>query len=189
MRVSTVKKLKLKGFKFKKLSINPFVRMSLGLVALTLCMVLVGDMMLGLTSDERRALLDQRKKICETLAVQFSELAEAGQIGTIRKSMESLVAGNADVMSTALVDIEGEILAAAGDHAQFWESPGGNKSTPTHAQVPIFSGEDQWGTVEVSFAKTALDLSGLLGDPLVRFLVFLALAGFVGDMFFMKKML
>ncbi len=184
-----MKKLKLKGFKFKKPSINPFVRISFGLVALTLCMVLVGDMMLGLTSDERRALLDQRKKICETLAVQFSELAEAGQIGTIRKSMESLVVGNADVMSTALVDIDGEILAAAGDHAQYWESPGGNNSTPTHAQVPIFSGDDQWGTVEVSFAKTALDFSGLLGDPLVRFLVFLALAGFASYMFFMKKSL
>jgi diguanylate cyclase (GGDEF)-like protein/PAS domain S-box-containing protein len=184
-----VKKLKLKGFKFKKPTINPFVRMSLGLVALTLCMVLVGDMMLGLTSDERRSLLDQRKKICETLAVQFSELAEAGQIGTIRKSMESLVAGNADVMSTALVDVDGEILAAAGDHAQFWESPGGNKSTPTHAQVPIFSGDDQWGTVEVSFAKTALDFSGLMGDPLVRFLAFLALAGFAGYLFFMKRSL
>ncbi len=184
-----MKKLKLKGFKFKKPSISPFVRMSLGLVALTLCMVLVGDMMLGLTSDERRALLDQRKKICETLAVQFSELAEAGEIGTIRKSMESLVAGNTDVMSTALVNIEGDTLAAAGDHVQFWESPGGNNSTPTHAQVPIYSGDDQWGTLEVSFAKTALDFSGLMGDPLVRFLAFLALAGFAGYMFFMKKSL
>ena len=62
-----MKKLKLKGFKLRKPNINPFVRMSLGLVCLTLCMVLVGDMVLGLTSDERRALLDQRKKICETL--------------------------------------------------------------------------------------------------------------------------
>jgi diguanylate cyclase (GGDEF)-like protein len=184
-----VKKLKLKGFKFKKPSINPFVRMSLGLVAMTLCMVLVGDMVLGLTSDERRALLDQRKKICETLAVQFSELAQAGEFGTIRKSMDALVAGNADVMSTALVNVDGETLAAAGDHAKFWESPGRNKSTPTHAQVPIFSGDEQWGTLEVSFAKTALDLSGLLGDPLVRFLAFLALGGFMGYLFFMKKSL
>jgi diguanylate cyclase (GGDEF)-like protein/PAS domain S-box-containing protein len=181
--------LKLKGFKFKKPSINPFVRMSLGLVAITLCMVLVGDMVLGLTSDERRALLDQRKKICETLAVQFSELAQAGEIGIIRKSMDALVAGNADVMSTALVNVDGETLAAAGDHAEYWESPGGNKSTPTHAQVPIFSGDEQWGTLEVSFAKTALDFSGLLEDPLVRFLAFLALAGFTGYFFFMKKSL
>ena len=184
-----MKKLKLKGFKFKRPSINPFVRMSLGLVCLTLCMVLVGDMVLGLTSDERRSLLDQRKKICETLAVQFSELAEAGEINTIRKSMEALVVGNSDVMSTALVDIDGEILAAAGDHAKHWESPGGNNSTPTHAQVPIFSGDDQWGTLEVSFARTALGFSGLLEDPLVRFLLFLALAGFMGYMFFMKKSL
>lgn len=184
-----MKKLKLKKFKLKKPNISPFVRMSLGLVCLTLCMVLVGDMVLGLTSDERRALLDQRKKICETLAVQFSELAEAGEIGTIRKSMESLVSGNSDVMSTALVNADGDTLAAAGDHAKHWQSPGGNKSTPTHAQVPIFSGDEKWGTVEVSFAKTALDFSGLVEDPLVRFLVFLALAGFAAYMLFMKKSL
>ncbi|MFV2070626.1 MAG: PAS domain-containing protein, partial [Pirellulales bacterium] len=184
-----MKKLKLKGIKFKRLSINPFVRMSLGLVALTLAMVLVGDMVLGLTSDERRALLDQRKKIGETLAVQFSELAEAGEIGTIRKSMQALVAGNADVMSIALVDADGKFLSAAGDHAKYWEPPGGNSSTPTFAQVPIFSGDEQWGTVQVSFAKTALDFSGLLEDPLVRFLIFLALAGFAGFMFFMKRTL
>ena len=77
-----MKKPNLKGFKFKMPSLSPFVRMSLGLVCLTLCMVLVGDMVLGLTSDERRALLDQRKKICETLAVQFSELAEVNDIAT-----------------------------------------------------------------------------------------------------------
>jgi hypothetical protein len=33
--------------------------------------------------------------------------------------MESLVTGNADVMSTSLVDVNGETLAAAGDHATF----------------------------------------------------------------------
>ena len=187
--IITVKKLPFKGFKFKRPNISPFVRMSLGLVCLTLCMVLVGDMVLGLTSDERRALLDQRKKICETLAVQFSELAEAGEIETIRRSMKSLVSGNADVMSTALVDIKGNELASAGNHKLFWEPPGGHNSTPTHAQVPIFSGDEQWGTVEVSFAKTALDFSGLIEDPLVRFLIFLALAGFACYMLFMKKSL
>lgn len=189
LKMFKLKKLEFKKFKFKKLNINPFVRMSLGLVCLTLCMVLVGDMVLGLTSDERRSLLDQRKKICETLAVQFSKLAEAGEIGIIAKSMNALVAGNSDVMSTALVNVNGETLAAAGDHKKYWEPPDGNNSTPTHAQVPIFSGEDQWGTVEVSFAKTALDFTGLLEDPLVRFLLFLALAGFAGYMFFMKKSL
>ena len=184
-----MKKLKLKMFKFKRPGVNPFVRMSLGLVALTLCLVLVSDLLLGLTSDERRSLLDQRKKICETLAVQVSALAEADDVDTIRKSIEALVAGSADVMSIALVNVGGETMAVAGDHAKYWKSPGGDNSTPTHAQVPIFSGDNRWGTVEVSFAKTALDFSGLLDDPLVRFLVFLALAGFIGYMFFMKRSL
>jgi diguanylate cyclase (GGDEF)-like protein/PAS domain S-box-containing protein len=187
--VSAVKLLNLTTFKLKKPRIDPFVRMSLGLVCMTLCMVLVGDMVLGLTSDERRALLDQRKKICETLAVQFSELAGAGEIGTIRESMEAIVAGNTDVMSAALVDMEGQTLVGAGDHSIFWKSPGGSRSTPTHAQVPIFAGDSQWGTLEVSFAKTALDLGGLMKDPLAQLLVFLALGGFLFYTFFMKKTL
>ena len=175
--------------KLMKPRLGPFVRMSLGLVSMTLCMVLVGDMVLGLTSDERRALLDRRKKICETLAVQFSELAGAGGIGTIRESMDALVVGNTDVMSAALVDMQGETLVGAGDHATFWKSPGGNSSTPTHAQVPIFSGDARWGTLEVSFAQTGLDFVGLMKDPLVRLLVFLALGGFASYMFFMKQTL
>ena len=176
--------------KLKRFNVNPFIRISLGLVSLTVCLILVGDLLLGLTSDERKALLDQRKKICETLAVQFSALAEIGKIDTIRMSMDSLVSGNSDVMSTALRDAEGNLLASAGDHEKYWVSPGGDNSTPTHAQVPIFSGETRWGTVEVSFFKgKGMSLELLTEDPLIRFLAFLSAAGFLGYMFFMKKTL
>ena len=182
----------MKSFKrkLKSFNINPFIRISLGLVSLTICLILVGDLLLGLTSDERRALLDQRKKICETLAVQFSSLAEAGEIDTIETSMKSLVKGNSDVMSTALRDAEGALLASAGDHDKYWKAPGGDNSTPTHAQVPIFDGENRWGTVEVSFYEgDGMSLEVLTGDPLIRFLAFLAAGGFLGYMFFMKKTL
>ena len=176
--------------KLKKFNVNPFIRISLGLVSLTVCLVLVGDLLLGLTSDERRALLDQRKKICETLAVQFSALAEDGAVDTIRMSMNSLVDGNPDVMSTALRNAQGTLLASSGDHDRYWEPPDGDDSTPTHAQVPIFSGDERWGTVEVSFYKgDGMSLEVLTGDPLIRFLAFLSAAGFLGYMFFMKKTL
>jgi diguanylate cyclase (GGDEF)-like protein/PAS domain S-box-containing protein len=186
---NAVKKPKLK-LKIPKFSINPFVRISIGLVCLTLCLVLTGDLLLGLTSDERRALLDQRKKICETLAVQFSALAEGGEVDTIHRSMKALVQGNEDVMSTAMRDAEGNLLTSAGDHDKYWDKPSGDSSTPTHAQVPIFSGDNRWGTVEVAFyKKESTGLLGLVSDPLIRFLLFLTATGLLSYTFFMKKTL
>jgi len=184
------RRVKKRKFKLPRISASPFVRISLGLVSVTICMVLVGDIVVGLTSDERKAVLDQRKKICETLAVQFSELAEGGEVEVIRQSMIDLVESNADVLSTALRDAEGEMIASAGDHEMYWDQPPGDTSTPSHAQVPIFSGEEEWGMVQVSFAKLGpLGLAALLADPLVRFLVFMAAVGFLAYNYFMKKSL
>ena len=43
------------------LSISPLVRISLGLVLLTLAVILSADMIFGITPDYRKPLLDSRK--------------------------------------------------------------------------------------------------------------------------------
>ena len=57
------------------LRISPVVRISLGLVLLTVCILLTGDM-LGLTPGRTQAVLDARKKFCETIAIQFALAAQ-----------------------------------------------------------------------------------------------------------------
>ena len=92
------------------LKINPLIRITLGLVGLTLILVLVGDYVLELTRNQSGVDFRQREKIGQTLALQFSPLAEINDTETIGKAIEALVERNRDVMSTALRGRDGKII-------------------------------------------------------------------------------
>ena len=155
------------------LTINPLVRITLGLVSVTLVLVLAGDYMLQLTRDQSTVNLKQRDKVGKTLATQFAPLVEIGDTRTIRKAMDALVERNADVLSTALRDADGKLVVWAGEHEKFWQSPGVGVSTLTHADVPLMVNGGEWGTVEVSFAPIRGSMIPFLTtNTLVRFLMF-----------------
>lgn len=169
--------------------ISPVVRISLGLVLLTVCILLMGDI-LGLTPGRDQAVLDARKKFCETIAIQFALAAQKNDLKTIHAALEVIVDRNEDVLSAALRAGEGHIIAEAGDHSGQWELGAADKSTPTHAQVPIFRGSDRWGTVEVRFTPVSSEgLAGVLENPLLRLTAFTALAGFLSFLLFMRRTL
>jgi diguanylate cyclase (GGDEF)-like protein/PAS domain S-box-containing protein len=168
---------------------SPITRISFGLVILTTSLLLIGDVV-GLTPGDQAAVLDARKKFCETLAVQFALAAEKDDIELIRTSLELAVQRNDDVISGALRLGDGRLLAQSGDHKQHWQPEGDEKSTPTHTRVPIFRGDKRWGTVEVRFVPMRpAGLAGIAASPLVRLLGFIALAGFVTYLGFMRKTL
>jgi len=173
------------------LNINPLVRMTLGVLSLTICIVLAGEFILGVVEDETGAVIEQRQKISETLAVQFSTLAERDEMETIGKAMRALVERNDDVLSTALRDSSGEVVAQAGDHTKHWKPPEEGHLSPEHTTVPlVVSGGTRWGSVEVSFAPISrFGIPFLPGNPLLRFLLFMIAAGFLSYLFFMKRTL
>ena len=55
--------------------LHPSIRISIGLMALTISILLVGEL-LGFVPDKSQVTLDARKKLSETLAVQFALAAE-----------------------------------------------------------------------------------------------------------------
>ncbi len=172
------------------LKINPLIRITLGLVSVTLILVLAGDYVLQLTGDQSGVRLRQREKISKTLAIQFSPLVEIDDSETIGKAMEALVERNRDVLSTALRGRDGKIFTSAGDHAEYWKSPGAGVTTLTHADVPLMVNGREWGTVEVSFAPERESFIPFLPtDPLTRFLLFITASACLGYFFFMKRTL
>ncbi len=171
-------------------TINPLIRITLGLVGMTLIFVLVGDYVLQLTRDQSGVDFRQREKISKTLALQFSPLAEINDTKTIGKTMEALVERNRDVLSTALRGSDGELITVAGDHGRYWKSPGAGVTTVTHADVPLMVDGREWGTVEVSFASRRGSLIPFLTtDPLLQFLMFITTSACFGYFLFMKRTL
>jgi diguanylate cyclase (GGDEF)-like protein len=171
-------------------TINPLIRITLGLVSVTLILVFVGDYVLQLTRDQSGVDFRQREKISKTLVLQFSPLAEINDTDTIGKAMEALVERNRDVMSTALRGSDGKIITSAGNHEQYWSSPGAGVTTVSHADMPLMVGGREWGTVEVSFApKRGTLIPFLSADPLLSFMLFITGSACLGYFLFMKRTL
>ena len=170
--------------------VTPLVWVSFGLVSLTVSVMLAGDSLVDLVPNHDRQTFEYRRDLAESLAVQYSALAERDQIETVKFAMEALAKRNPDVLSLALLQKSGTVVAQVGDHARVWVQPPGEESTLEFLQVPIFSGDQPWGVLQVAFRQA--NVSGLhwfLTDPWVRFLAFVSVMGFIGYLFFMKRTL
>lgn len=172
--------------------VTPLVWISFGLVSLTVSVMLAGDSLIELVPNHDRQVFEYRRNLAESLGVQYSALAEREQIETVKFAMEALAKRNPDILSLALLQESGVVVAQVGDHARVWVQPPGEESTLDFLQVPIFSGDRPWGLLQVTFRQAQANVFGLqwfLTDPWVRFLGFVSVAAFVGYLYFMKRTL
>lgn len=170
--------------------VTPLVWISIGLVSLTISVMLAGYSIVDLVPNHDRQVFEYRRNLAEALAIQYSALAERGQIDTIRVTMSTLAKRNRDILSLALLQKDGEVVAQVSDHDQVWVQPPGGTSTLQFLQVPIFSGSQSWGVLQVAFRDpSAKGVDHFLADPWVRFLAFVGGVGFVAYLVFMKRTL
>ncbi|MDH5191729.1 MAG: GGDEF domain-containing protein [Gammaproteobacteria bacterium] len=174
-------------------NISVVTRISLGLVLMTISILLIADIT-GILPNENKAVLESRKKTCETLALQLSLYAENNKTREMQTLVRAIVERNDDILSAAMRRYyskdDSKLIVATSEHEKLWIPPEDGKSTPTHAQIPIFKGNGQWGAVELLF--TPINSSGFLGldiNPVYKLLAFVALFGFLGYMFFMRRTL
>ncbi|UJP05610.1 MAG: diguanylate cyclase [Nitrosomonas sp.] len=171
------------------LRLHPYVRLSISLIALIVSILLVGQM-LGIVPDKSQILLDNRKNLTETLAVQFALAAEKKDFSQIEKTLNVLIKRNPQVLSAAMRKSDGSFYATAGDHESAWQSPPNGSSSPTHIQVPILQGNQLWGSVELSFTPLiGDDLASNLKDSFWGMLLFVAISGFLGYLLLLKRAL
>ncbi len=171
-------------------NMTPLLRISIGLVSMTISFLLIADALVGLVPEEGQQAFKYRASLSEALAVQYSELAQNGDVRTINVAMHNLVMRDPDILSAALLNAADTLLVKAGAHDQHWVQPPGDQSTLNHIQVPIFDGEVHWGTLQLAFRST--EGTGLwwhLTRPWVKFLGAVAVFGFLGYLLYMKRTL
>ncbi len=168
------------------------MRVSLGLIMAVVSIILFSDL-LGIIPDRTTAVIDGRKKIAETLAIQYSLAARRNDYDSIESSMKMLVERNDEVLSAAMRNVNGRLVAVVGDHADHWDIEAGEKSTATRMQVPIYTNaalEQKWGSVELRFTPTSkVNVFGISISPLVLMVVFVAVTGFLVFLLLIKKIL
>ena len=169
--------------------LSPAVRISFGLVSLTVSLLLLAQL-LGLAPDRSRGVLESRKNLSEFVAVQFSAAAGRGDFSLIRETLRSMVDRDNDILSAAMRTTDGTLLAEAGEHLANWTPPSDGLSTPTHVQIPIFKGQNRWATIEISFAPLWVNniVTGFKNSYL-SLILFISFMGFTGYFLLIKRTL
>jgi diguanylate cyclase (GGDEF)-like protein/PAS domain S-box-containing protein len=173
----------------RRFKIAPYIRIGIGLALFTMTL-LMGVDTLGVFPDPNKAVLDMRKKTCESLAVYASLAVQREDLRAIQTTLDVLKQRNEDIVSAALRRNSGAVVAKVGDHEHHWSTTNNEVSTPNNVQVPIIKGDARWGTFEVSFMAVHASLLAELWDkPVIKLLVFVVPIAFLGYCLMMKKTL
>ncbi|NQT16014.1 MAG: PAS domain-containing protein, partial [Planctomycetes bacterium] len=164
-------------------------RITFGLACMLLT-VMSTAIMIGLVPDRRTAVLDGRADMCETLAVSSSDYVSRGELKRLEFLLHSVVERSDDVLSAGVRRVDGDLLAEVGNHRAFWKAREQESSTENHVLVPIRSGQDKWGSVELCFQS--LDQTGpmaWLANAWIRLIVFVVGGSYLLFFFYLEKML
>lgn len=159
---------------------GPVARLSLGLMALVISLVMLADMLLGVVPDRGDLERQLRQRSGESLAVQITALLESGDEGTLSKTIQQVVGRNADILSVAVRRAEGGVVAQGGDHARHWIAPQTGRSTVNHVRIPVYADRHHWGDVEMTFAPAgARTFRDWIMEPTILFMGLVGIGGFL----------
>lgn len=168
---------------------TPTTRVSLGLMLLTISILLTSEL-IGVMPDPTAATLDARKKLCESLAVQFSSVTNNNARVSYKNTLAALVERNEDVLSAGMRTSQGYLIIEAGDHDAHWMNTDSEKSDANNVQVPIYKNSQRWATVEVRFAPVwAESITDIFLNSSFGLTLFVGVSGFIGYFFFMRRTL
>ncbi|TVO53273.1 hybrid sensor histidine kinase/response regulator [Denitromonas halophila] len=162
---------------------------AIGLAFLVISIVLAAGF-LGLIPDREAAVRDGRIALAEAIAVTAAEMTARGQVDWLAPTLRLVVKRNPDVLSAALRTEEGTIIMQAGPHAANWTLNNADMSTDTELHVPLLSGKEHWGQLELRFRPvTPEGLAGWLFNPWVKLVGFIFLSALLVFYFYLGKVL
>ncbi len=168
---------------------TPAVRLSLGLVVLTVSILILAQA-LGLTPGAERQQLDVRKRLTETLASQVGVAIMRGDEILLQYLLESTVERNPEIESAGVRRNDGIIVSQTKLHAKKWAGAKPYESTPTHVRFPIMLNGAKRAEFEITFEPLMSDQHPIFGIPsFILLVVFVSLSGFVGFWFYIKRAL
>lgn len=169
---------------------TPLIRIALALVCLTLNVMFAGNLLTAPLARSQDSMNQYRRTLIENVAVRAAALPTPGLTDAIRRALVELVERNPDLIHSAALRLsDGTLLAAAGDHARYWVRTPSDGSILAYPQVPIFRSGARWGTLEVSFVADSGEIAAYLEHPILQFLGFVASAGFLVYLLFMRRAL
>ncbi len=170
-------------------NISPVIRITIGLLLLTISLLLIGDM-LGFVPNQDQSKISARKIMSESFAIQISSEIGEGRVENAKALLNIIVSRNEDITSMGLRSKSKNMIMETDSHEQFWIQRDDDSSTISNVQVPIFNQKERWGTLEISFKTFGGFWSNLVnGSSFITMILFIVVFGFLGYWLFLKRVL
>ncbi len=162
------------------------LRIAGGLVSLLVTLLLIAAF-IGLLPDRNAQTLAARAAVAEIIASNTSIFVTRSELRRIEANLQFTMKRNPDILSAAVRKSDGQSLVTLGLHEGNWVADG---DTNSQLVVPIWSGDTQWGQVELRYQP--LRKSGLLGfmqEPIALLLGFMSLGCGILFFLYLRRML
>ncbi|MGE0607854.1 MAG: ATP-binding protein [Pirellulales bacterium] len=163
-------------------------RMTFGLACI-LVSVLCTAMTIGLVPERESALLAGRAELCETIAMCGSDYLARGEMRRLEHLLQSIVERNEGLLSAGLRQANGKLVTEVGDHAAQWTLGADDRSTGSNVHVPLRSGKEKWGAIELRFQPLDTATTAGFSNAWISLTVFVAAGCYVLFFFYLGRML
>lgn len=167
----------------------PAIKISVSLVLISISLLFFADM-LGFIPDGSSHQLKSRKNVSEMLAVQVTVLDAQNDINQIEKLIREVSKRNDEIVSVGLRNEQGVFVYQSPGHQAGWGGYNLDKSTPTHIVVPLFSGGQRWGQMELRYKPLNNSyLSNFSELPIFKLSAFMLVLGSLAFFTFMLRII
>ena len=174
-------------FKIPRLKLNAKTHIAMGLAFLVVTLLLAA-VSIQLVPDRIGAIRESRATLAETVAINSSAFIVKNDFKVLKLILGLVVKRNDDILSAAVRHNSGKAIVTVGEHE--WSRDRGDHSTDTHLKVPIWSGKEKWGQMELRFTPLVAEgWLGWLNHPLTKLVAFMSLTSFVLFWLYLRRML
>lgn len=168
--------------------LGPIARLALGLAALSVTLLMIGDFLFGVTTNDALIIQQLRKRLTETAATQAIVLIERDDEIALGKTLNRLLTTNPDMHSIGIRRTDGSLYSERGEHRKFWRTALSEGSSLNQVSVPIYANQSLWGHFEISFVpRSAGGLTDTLGQPMLLMILLMAIGGFAIYYAYLKR--
>jgi PAS domain S-box-containing protein len=156
------------------ISLPTRTHIAFGLTSIVLTGLLAASFV-GLLPNRDDAVRQGRANLAESAAATSTALITANERRRLEAVLRFLVERNVELLSVAVRDARGQVVATAGDHSG-WDPLELSAASDTQIHVPIFSERRRWGQLEMRFRPiVAPGWRGWLAIPGLALGIFLSL--------------
>lgn len=164
-------------------------RVSLGLVGIITTVLMVGSY-IGILPDVDKSVRNSRAALAETIAIYSSGLVDKASPKRVEDDFSLLVERNPELASVGLRKKDETLFSSTPNHNDVWQEMSAGFSAGPQLRVPLWTGKNEWGQLELRFIDTSSTFFwGIFDNPLIRIVFFISLLCFVTFYFYLGKVL